>query len=69
MLAVLVNNVIMVTAVSLVFTGLQRYMVYAFGIFYTAYYLLLKEVYHCCLVEKGWMHLRRKKSGGNRNAF
>ena len=27
-------------------------MVYAFGIFYTAYYLLLKEVYHCCLVEK-----------------
>ena len=47
MLFVLVNNVIMVTAISLVFIGLQRYLVYAFGIFYVAYYLLVKELWQC----------------------
>lgn len=53
MLLVLANNVIMVTAISLVFIGLQRYLVYAFGIFYVAYYLLLREVYKCYLAGRG----------------
>lgn len=47
MLFVLVHNVIMVTAISLVFIGLQRYLVYAFGIFYVAYCLLIKEIWKC----------------------
>lgn len=47
MLFVLVHNVIMVTAISLVFIGLQRYLVYAFGIFYIAYGLLLRELIQC----------------------
>lgn len=49
MLGVLVNNFIMVAAISLVFIGLQRYLVYSFGIFYVAYYLLWREFYRCCL--------------------
>ena len=53
MLLVLANNMIMVTAISLVFIGLQRYLVYAFGIFYVAYYLLLSEVYKCYFAGRG----------------
>lgn len=60
MLLVLVNNVIMVTAISLVFIGLQRYLVYAFGVFYVAYYLLLREAYKCYIVGRGKICLWKK---------
>ncbi len=61
MLALLVNNVIMVTVISLVFIGLQRYLVYSFGIFYVAYYLLLRELYRCCFGGKTerWIYKKR----------
>lgn len=52
MLVVLANNFILVAVISLVFIGLQRYLVYGFGIFYVAYYLLLRELYRCCFVDK-----------------
>lgn len=45
MLGVMLVDFIMVIALSLVFTGLQRYLVYAFGIFYIAYLLLLKQLW------------------------
>lgn len=61
MFVVLANNIIMVTAISLVFIGLQRYLVYAFGIFYVAYYLLIKEFYKCYFAGKGWKWPRREK--------
>ncbi len=42
---VLGTNVVMVVVISLVFFGQQRYLVYNFGIFYVAYYLLLRELW------------------------
>lgn len=45
MAAVLVVNICMVTVISVVFVGLQRYLVYDFGIFYIAYFLLLMQVW------------------------
>ena len=62
MLMVLAHNFIIVTAISLVFIGLQRYLVYAFGIFYVAYCLLLKEVWKCYgkfILEK--LKIKKKK--------
>lgn len=41
----LVCNAVMVVAISLVFFGQQRYLVYNFGIFYMAYYLLLRRLW------------------------
>lgn len=46
MLLVLGTNVVMVLVISLVFFGQQRYLVYAFGPFYIAYYLLLRSLWH-----------------------
>ena len=37
--------IIMVVVTNLVFIGLQRYMVYAMGIFYCSMYLQMKENY------------------------
>lgn len=45
MAAVLIVNICMVTVISVVFVGLQRYLVYDFGIFYIAYFLLLMQVW------------------------
>lgn len=45
MALVLGTNVVMVLVISLVFFGQQRYLVYAFGPFYIAYYLLLKNLW------------------------
>ena len=45
MAVVLVTDIVMVCVISTVFFGQQRYLVYAFGIFYIAYYLLLKELW------------------------
>lgn len=43
---VLGTNTVMVLVISLVFFGQQRYLVYAFGPFYIAYYLLLRSLWH-----------------------
>lgn len=45
MALVLGSNVVMVLVISLIFFGQQRYLVYNFGFFYIAYYLLLRELY------------------------
>lgn len=45
MTAVLVVNICMVAIISVVFIGLQRYVVYNFGIFYIAYFLLLRQLW------------------------
>lgn len=45
MLGVLITDFVLVMALSLLFIGLQRYVVYAFGIFYIAYLLLLKQLW------------------------
>lgn len=47
MAVVLGSNVVMVVIISLVFFGQQRYLVYNFGIFYIAYYLLLRSLWKC----------------------
>ncbi len=59
MLLILVNNVIMVTAISLVFIGLQRYLVYAFGIFYIAYFILLKQLWN--IHGQAWFYKLKQK--------
>lgn len=46
MALVLGTNVVMVLIISLIFFGQQRYLVYAFGPFYIAYYLLLRQLWH-----------------------
>lgn len=47
MMLVLGCNLVMVLVISMVFFGQQRYLVYNFGIFYTAYYVLLRELWNC----------------------
>lgn len=46
MALILGSNVVMVIVISLVFFGQQRYLVYNFGAFYIAYYLLLRELWN-----------------------
>lgn len=43
--AIVTTIIIMVVVINMVFTGLQRYVVYGMGIFYCAMYLQLKEIY------------------------
>lgn len=45
MALVLGTNVVMVLIISMVFFGQQRYLVYAFGPFYIAYYLLVRQLW------------------------
>ena len=45
MLGVLITDFVLVMALSLLFIGLQRYVVYAFGLFYIAYFLLLRQLW------------------------
>ena len=45
MLGVLITDFVLVIALSLLFIGLQRYVVYAFGMFYIAYFLLLRQLW------------------------
>ncbi len=52
MALVLGTNVVMVVLISLVFFGQQRYLVYNFGIFYIAYYLLLRELWNIRIRQK-----------------
>ncbi|MDE5716291.1 MAG: hypothetical protein K2I53_01510, partial [Lachnospiraceae bacterium] len=52
MALVLGSNVVMVVVISLVFFGQQRYLVYNFGVFYIAYYLLLRELWNIHICDK-----------------
>lgn len=45
MCSVLGTNLVMIIVISLVFFGQQRYLVYNFGIFYIAYFLLLMQLW------------------------
>lgn len=45
MALVLGTNMVTVTVISLVFFGQQRYLVYTFGLFYIALYLLLRQLW------------------------
>lgn len=58
---VLGNNVVMVIIISLVFFGQQRYLVYNFGIFYAAYYLLLRELWNIRIRDIIMTHMSEKK--------
>lgn len=49
MALVLGSNLVMIVIISMVFFGQQRYLVYNFGIFYIAYYVLLRELWNCRL--------------------
>lgn len=46
MALVLGSNLVMILIISLVFFGQQRYLVYNFGAFYIAYYVLLRELWN-----------------------
>lgn len=43
--AIVTTIIIMVVVINMVFTGLQRYVVYGMGIYYCAMYLQMKEIY------------------------
>ncbi len=65
MCAVLGTNLVMVVVISLVFFGQQRYLVYTFGLFYIAYFLLLTQLwkqYGGMFLEKMKAWKKRKKS-------
>lgn len=62
MALVLGTNVVMVLVISLIFFGQQRYLVYAFGSFYIAYYLLLRSLWNARVRELNLWKKRRKKS-------
>ena len=59
MALVLGSNVVMVVVISLVFFGQQRYLVYNFGAFYIAYYLLLRELWKGYICDKAIKWRRR----------
>ena len=46
MAGVLVLNVGMVVVICTVFFGMQRYLIYGFGIFYTALLLILEDIWY-----------------------
>lgn len=62
MAAVLGINLLMIFVLSLVFFGQQRYLVYNFGIFYAAYFLLLLQLWE--IYGKNWLKrwMNREKS-------
>ena len=45
MLITVLFIIMMVVIINIVFMGLQRYMVYAMGIFYCGLYLITKEIF------------------------
>ena len=47
MLGILILNVGMVVIISVIFFGMQRYLIYGFGVFYTAYLLMLEQLFKC----------------------
>lgn len=63
MCCVLGTNLILVLVISLVFFGQQRYLVYNFGIFYIAYFLLLMQLWRLYvrgLAVRAWNRFRRR---------
>lgn len=46
LLAVLFLNIAMVVVISVIFFGMQRYLIYGFGLFYAALLLMLEQIYH-----------------------
>lgn len=61
MCCVLGTNLVMILVISLVFFGQQRYLVYNFGIFYIAYFLLLMQLwrlYGYDFAMKIWSHIK-----------
>ena len=63
MALVLGSNVVMAVVISLVFFGQQRYLVYNFGAFYIAYYLLLRELWIGRIRGRAVKHFGRGKRG------
>lgn len=66
MCAVLGTNLVMVIVISLVFFGQQRYLVYCFGIFYIAYFLLLLQlwkIYGHDLISRARRRIRPQSKG------
>lgn len=61
MALVLGSNVVMAVVISMVFFGQQRYLVYNFGAFYIAYYLLLREFWNCHIYSRVKGRLAIKK--------
>lgn len=53
MAIVLGTNIVMILLISVVFFGQQRYLVYNFGIFYVAYYLLVSQLWK--IYGKNWI--------------
>lgn len=62
MALVLGTNLVTVLVISLVFFGQQRYLVYNFGIFYIACYLLLRELWNGYVHDKAVRLLSAHKS-------
>ena len=63
MALVLGTNLVLVFVISLVFFGQQRYLVYAFGMFYIAYYVLLRKLWNLYLRGRAiqlWKGIRRE---------
>lgn len=48
MLGVLTLNIGMVVVISVIFFGMQRYLIYGFGVFYAAYLLMMEQLYKTC---------------------
>ncbi len=65
MCAVLCTNLVMVVVISLIFFGQQRYLVYTFGLFYIAYFLLLTQLWK----QYGGMFLEKMKAWKKRKKF
>lgn len=53
MLTVVSFIFILIVAVNLIFYGMQRYVVYAMGIFYCAAYLLFRELIMLYITKRG----------------
>lgn len=53
MLSVTIYIIMQVTVINVIFFGLQRYMVYAMGIFYCSLYLVMRELFICFLEKRG----------------
>ncbi|MDE6213093.1 MAG: hypothetical protein K2M70_06415 [Lachnospiraceae bacterium] len=66
MALVLGSNVVMVIVISLVFFGQQRYLVYNFGVFYVAYYLLLRELWNIHIRDRIMVYIAGRR--GDRKA-
>lgn len=68
MALILGTNLVLVIVISLVFFGQQRYLIYAFGMFYIAYYVLLRKLWNLYLrgkIRQVWEGIR-KDNGAQR---